>query len=181
MKMLLWRGLINKSWEHCKIDTVESGYKIASEIVGNHDNNTYTVNYLISTDDQWNVQDFEISCEMEGQRKQVYGKKNGSNWLINGQVVATFEDFKYIDIAITPLTNTLPIKGLALHVDESQIIDVIYIDILNDEIKPFKQKYTKLSKERYHYENMETDFASSILIDRNGMVKTYPGLFELVA
>ncbi len=118
---------------------------------------------------------------MEGQRKQVYGKKNGSNWLINGQVVATFEDFKYIDIAITPLTNTLPIKGLALHVDESQIIDVIYIDILNDEIKPFKQKYTKLSKERYHYENIETDFASSILIDRNGMVKTYPGLFELVA
>lgn len=181
MKMLLWRGLINKSWEHCKVDTVESGFKIASEVVGNHANDTYIINYLISTDHHWNVQDFEISCEMQGKRKQVCGKKTGSDWRINGQIAPAFEGFKYIDIAITPLTNTLPIRGLGLHVDESKLIEVIYIDILNDKIKPVKQKYTKLSKERYHYENMETDFASSILIDRNGMVKTYPGLFELVA
>ncbi|WP_333862714.1 putative glycolipid-binding domain-containing protein [Sphingobacterium sp.] len=181
MKMLLWRGLINKSWEHCKVDTAESGFKITSEVIGNYANKTYIINYLISTDDQWNVQDFEISCEIEGERKLMYGKKAGSDWLINGQVVAAFKGFRYIDIAVTPLTNTLPIKGLGLHVDKSQLIEVIYIDILNDEIKPAKQKYTKLSKECYHYENVETDFASSILIDRNGMVKTYPGLFELVA
>ncbi len=181
MKMLLWRGLINKSWEHCKVDTVESGFKITSEVIGNHTNKTYIINYLISTDDQWNVQDFEISCEIEGERKLMYGKKTGSDWLINGQVVVAFKGFRYIDIAVTPFTNTLPIKGLGLHLDESQLIEVIYIDILNDEIKPAKQKYTKLSKECYDYENFERDFASSILIDRNGMVKTYPGLFELVA
>lgn len=181
MKTLLWRGLINKSWEHCKVDTVENGFKITSEVVGNHANSTYIINYLISTDNHWNVQEFEVSCEMEGKRKQMDGKKTGSDWLINGQIIPAFEGFKYIDIAVTPLTNTLPIKGLELHVDQTQLIEVIYLDVLNDEIKPAKQKYTKLSKECYHYQNMETGFTSSILIDRNGMVKTYPGRFELVA
>ena len=78
-------------------------------------------------------------------------------------------------------TNTLPIKRLALNVNESQDINVIYIDILNESIKPVRERYTKISKDQYQYENLESAFASAILIDRNGMVKTYPGHFELVA
>ncbi len=181
MKILLWRGLINKSWEHCSVDERDSGFKIASEIVGNYEGETYMVNYLINTDNQWNIQDFEIRCDIQGEIKRFYGQKNGLDWLINGQIEPCFAGFNYIDISITPLTNTLPIKRLALNVNESKDINVIYIDILNGSIKPVRERYTKISKDHYRYENLESTFASAILIDRNGIVKTYPGHFELVA
>ncbi|WP_158655804.1 putative glycolipid-binding domain-containing protein [Sphingobacterium sp. HMA12] len=74
----------------------------------------------------------------------------------------------------------MPINNLLLDIGQSKSIDVIYINILENEIKPVKQLYSRKKKDEYLYDNLDTVFSSSITVDQKGIVKSYPGLFELV-
>jgi len=70
---------------------------------------------------------------------------------------------------------------LKLSENDSQKIDIIYIDVLNDHIKPVQQQYSRTAINKYLYENIENDFKAEISIDEAGFVTTYPKLFEKIA
>ena len=65
-------------------------------------------------------------------------------------------------------------------VDQSFKIGVIYIDIFHKDIRRVNQRYTRKSKDEHFYENYDSNFISPISVDRNGIVRSYPNLFELV-
>ena len=66
-----------------------------------------------------------------------------------------------------------------MKVKERQIIEVIYFDIFEKEIKLVKQVYTRLTSVQYVYENYDGSFKANIIVDEQGLVVEYPGLFEM--
>lgn len=76
---------------------------------------------------------------------------------------------------------TLPINRLDLHLEGSSEVQVIYCDVLQQQLKPVRQKYTRLSATQYHYENVPNDFEATITVDEWGLVMDYPGLFVRTA
>lgn len=57
---------------------------------------------------------------------------------------------------------------------------MIYINILDNYIKPVKQKYRKNAGGAYKYENIPNDFEADITVDEFGLVIFYPSLFEIL-
>ena len=98
-----------------------------------------------------------------------------------GKAAEQFKNCIDVDIAVTPFTNTLPIRRLQLQPNQPQQIQVIYCDILNQVIKPVSQQYIRLSNNEYHYENIPNDFEATIKVDESGFVIDYPGLFVRTA
>ncbi|WP_366915093.1 putative glycolipid-binding domain-containing protein [Chryseobacterium sp.] len=49
---------------------------------------------------------------------------------MNRNIKPEFNEFLFIDICVTPFTNTLPINNLLLDIGQSASIDVLYINIL---------------------------------------------------
>ncbi|MDV7695523.1 putative glycolipid-binding domain-containing protein [Chryseobacterium soli] len=139
---------------------------------------TYEVRYVISLDQQWNLQSFMIDGDINGVPWKVTGKKHDDKWKINN--ILDFADFKFIDISLTPLTNTLPIKNLFTEFFTLQEVKVLYIDILKNELKIVRQCYTQLDDNRYLYENTDTDFKAVLMVDKDGFVENYPALFERI-
>ncbi|WP_139785438.1 putative glycolipid-binding domain-containing protein [Chryseobacterium phocaeense] len=180
MRKIVWKGLLYKSWENCRIEKKNDAFYVESTIIGNYMNRVYNVNYILKIDKNWCIQEFEIKTEIDGQGNVVVGTKSEGQWSINGMLRAEFNEFLYIDISVTPFTNTLPINNLLLNIGQSAYIDVVYINILENEIKPAKQLYSRKKKDEYLYDNLDTEFSSSITVDQKGIVKSYPGLFELV-
>jgi uncharacterized protein len=86
-----------------------------------------------------------------------------------------------VDIPLTPFTNSLPINRLQLALGEARQIRVIYLDLLERRIVPVNQKYIRLSRTEYHYENVPNDFEARIKVDDAGLVVDYPGLFVRTA
>jgi uncharacterized protein len=87
-----------------------------------------------------------------------------------------------VDLAITPFTNTLPIRRLGLRAGESADLKVVYI-VLGDGAGPTAvidpQRYTCLEpRRRYRYEALDIDFVREIEVDADGLVVTYPELFR---
>jgi hypothetical protein len=56
-------------------------------------------------------------------------------------------------------------------------IRVLYLDLLEGQIIPVTQQYTRLSESQYHYQNVPNDFEANITVDDAGLVIDYPSLF----
>lgn len=180
MDSIIWKGILYNSLEYFTLVENQESYKASSKIIGSFEGNIYFINYHITIDQDWLVQNFTIEYEINGKKLKITGLKNGSNWEINGTHHPEFSDLKYIDISLTPFTNTLPINNLKLSEKQSREINVIYINILENKIKPVQQQYTKINGSDYLYENIPKNFSAQISVDGSGLIENYPDLFEKV-
>ena len=180
MKTLIWKGIFYQSLEYFNLQSDDKNYTVESKIIGCLEDKIYNTEYKIHIDKDWIVQDFLIESEINKVKRTLTGKRIQNQWEINNLVNPEFNDCKFIDISLTPFTNTLPINNLKLSENDSQKIDVIYIDVLNDHIKPVQQQYSRTAVNKYLYENIENDFKAEISIDEAGFVTAYPKLFEKI-
>lgn len=179
---LLWTGREYYSLENCLITTTEFGSDIDSVIVGRYQEKIYRVEYRIKTNQDWETIFLELHSQHSNQRQHWIFESDGKgNWTANGKPSYEFKNCIDVDIPLTPFTNTLPINRLKFVKDIPQDIQVIYLDVLEQQIKPVRQKYIRLSSTSYHYENVPNDFDANIQVDDHGFVVDYPSLFVRTA
>ncbi|TZF99661.1 putative glycolipid-binding domain-containing protein (plasmid) [Chryseobacterium panacisoli] len=181
MKTLVWRGILYPSLEYFNLQSDDKSYTVESKIIGCYEDKIFAVNYSILIDENWIVQSFLIESEINTIKSTFAGKRIQDQWEINNTISPEFNGCEFIDISLTPFTNTLPINNLKLQESISQKIDVLYIDVLNQQIRPVQQQYTRTAINKYLYENIENDFKAEISVDETGLVISYPELFEKIA
>jgi uncharacterized protein len=175
---LLWTGREYYSLENCLVNTTDTGSEINSVIVGKYGGELYRVEYHIKTNQHWETIFLEVKSQHSNQRKHLLFESDAKgNWMFDGKPADQFKGCTDVDIPLTPFTNTLPINRLKLTPGEERQIHVIYVDLLERQIMPVKQKYIRLSKTTYHYENIPNDFEADIEVDEQGFVVDYPSLF----
>jgi uncharacterized protein len=179
---LLWTGREYYSWENCLVTTTHTGSIISSVIVGKYNEKLYRVDYNIKTNENWQTLYAEVQCQHNNQRKKLLLEGDGKgNWRLNGKPADQFKGCIDVDIPLTPFTNTLPVNRLKLAGGEERQIQVVYVDLLEQQTNPVKQKYIRLSNTAYHYENVPNDFEADIEVDELGFVVDYPSLFVRTA
>jgi uncharacterized protein len=176
---IVWTGLEYHSMENCLIRGGMKGTTIDSTIIGLYEGKIYKADYTIKVNEKWETQELSIRSRHSDHEQDILLTKNSEgDWMMNDEKMYAFTGCFDVDIAITPFTNTLPIKRLALNNDEEQTISVIYFDLLNWEVKPVKQLYRRISENLYHYENTPNSFEADIKVDKDGFVIEYPKLFN---
>lgn len=175
---ILWRGLEYDSLENCLVTPTQTGYEINSVIVGRYEGKIYRVEYRIETNQLWQTLYFEVKSQHSNQIERFTYQSDGKGkWMSKGKPVPQLEGCLDIDIPLTPFTNSLPINRLKLNKQEVEQIGVIYLDLLERQIRPVRQQYRKLSDTTYHYQNVPNDFEAVITVDALGLVEDYPQLF----
>lgn len=177
-KIIMWKGIYYRSLEYCEINSSDKAVEVTATILGIHESTPYKVDYNIKAKPNWELVSCRIASQLgEAADIQTFHRSRSGSWTRNKQPVEGAEGCTDIDISVSPLTNSFPINRLDLQVDQDREIKVLYIDILNQAIKPATQRYTKLSEFEYHYQNVPNDFEAVITVDQLGLVKEYPGLF----
>lgn len=179
---ILWRGLEDHSLEHCTVKISATGIAVSSVIAGRSEGHLYHAFYTIELSPDWHVRSFDITSQVDGKRwMQDFKKEENGMWTSSGKEQKSLRHCIDIDISLTPFTNSLPINRLNLKENEEQVIDVVYINVVEQEIQPMKQSYKRLSVAEYLYGSMPSGFQAAIETDTSGLVTRYPGLFERVA
>lgn len=179
---ILWTGLEYHSLENCLVNATYTGFEINSTIIGNYYGKIYKVEYQIQTNRNWETVFLELQSQHSNRKEHLTLKSDAQgNWVANGRKTNQFKDCIDVDIPLTPFTNTLPINRLKLNPNEERQISVIYLDILEQQVKPVHQKYTRLSETEFQYENVPNDFEAKIEVDELGLVVNYPSLFVRTA
>lgn len=177
-RTIIWKGILYNSLEYLKWIEKRDGFEANSKIIGSYQNDTYAVDYRLLISSEWEVWRFGIEYEVNDVRKKITGEKAGAEWKLNGFVDPRYSNFFFIDISLTPFTNTLPIRNLRLDVGQEQEIDVIYINILENDVLPVKQRYRKEKDGLFRFQTVPNDFEATISVDELGLVIFYPLLFE---
>ncbi len=176
-----WESDLYKSTERCKVVSKDGTIEVNASVAGQFEENPFTVNYLITTNRNWQTLNFSIGFKIDKKiGNMAYFTDGKGNWYKEEGVAEEFKGCLDIDISLTPFTNSLPINRLKLEENESAIIPVIYINIFTGAGKKVFQKYTRLSDEKYHYENVPNDFEAVLIVDKDGFVTGYPELFKSV-
>ena len=179
---ILWTGREYYSLENCLVHSTKDGAEINSVIIGTYESKIYRVEYQIKTNENWETIFFEIKSQHSNNTEHLTFESDGKgNWFSDNKKIDQYNGCIDIDIPLTPFTNTLPIRRLNLTEGQEQQIRVVYIDILEGQVKPVHQKYTRLSPTEYHYENIPNDFETKITVDEFGFVIDYPELFVRTA
>jgi hypothetical protein len=152
---------------------------VESVVIGGEGEEHFAARYRIACDARWHVRHAEIA--VAGDTRIVRLAREGRGWTEAGEPLPGFADAVDLDITATPFTNTLPIRRLSLRQGESADIVVVYVAVPGLTITAAPQRYTCLREaRRYRFESLDTGFVAEIDVDEDGLVVSYPGLFERI-
>jgi uncharacterized protein len=178
-KNILWTGIEYHSLENCIVTSSNIGTEINSTIIGSYNDLLYKVDYRIATNELWLTTEIDIECRVNNRLQTICLQSDGlGNWRNAAGSIPAYKGCIDVDISITPFTNTLPVNRLQLEAGESSHIEVLYVDVLKNEVKPVQQMYTRLSDTSYRFQTIPNDFEAIVTVDHSGLVLMYPGLFE---
>ncbi|HXR00312.1 MAG TPA: putative glycolipid-binding domain-containing protein [Pseudomonas sp.] len=169
--------------DHCSLDESSDSLVIEGIVIGIPIEN-YAAHYYVRADGHLRTREVRIEF-VGGPRLHLAADGEGS-WrdMLSNEPIPLLAGCLDVDIAVTPATNTLPIKRLALEEGESRDIIVAYIPLHADpehELLPevMKQSYTCLyPNKRYRYKSAPHGFTAELEIDEFGLVLDYPEVFR---
>ena len=176
-KSIVWEGLEYDTEEHCNVNFLETGIMVRSEIEGWAGVKAVYAEYILTLNLDWAVREIEIHFTV-GAAEHSYNfiRHASGHWTdATGTLFRQFGECRFVDISLTPFTNTLAIKKLTGH--QQKRFKVAYICIPDLTYAAVEQVYQALGSGRYRYENLDTRFSAELIADEFGLVSEYPGLF----
>jgi hypothetical protein len=178
----IWRSTGDAGFEHVRVDDSHPGWTVYdSMIVRAHDGNVRRGGYTLIVDKAWRALELRVMAETEPGSmiaQHLLADGNGAWTDSDERAIPSLAGCMDVDIAWTPLTNTLPVRRLDLRQGEPRDIDVVYLSMPDLAISRMRQRYTRLDAHRVRYESLASGFSREITLDDDGFVESYPDLFQ---
>ncbi len=170
MVEVVWCGIASNSIERCLVEETPGGPRVVS-VVSDHFGEC---SYELHADALWRFR--SLSLSVAGRTLEV--TYDGETWAVDGQSRSDLDPAQEVDLAFSPVSNSLPIRRLQMAIGESASIVTAYVSVPALKVTSDPQRYTRVSRNEYLYESLDSDFRSVVTVDDFGLVMSYPGLFE---
>ncbi len=183
-RQVMWSRLDTPSMEHLALIMRHDEAVADGIVLGVENDAAFRLRYKLRCDSRWRVRRVEVNFVDGGRGLSLTANGEGRWFDESGAAVPALDDCVDVDITATPLTNTLPIRRLALRQGESADIKVAYVTIPDLRVTPDEQRYTCLETDaaggRYRFEQMGSGFTAILQVDADGLVEDYSELFKRV-
>jgi len=183
---LYWTPVGEPGCEQVHISLGPDGLSALGLILCRKDGTHLRCRYQLDTDPQMRVREltFAVTDEAERQPKRIVLESDGQGrWRHDGEPAPELEGCIDVDIEVSPVTNTLPIRRLGLAAGKSAEIKAAYLTVPCLQARPAAQRYSCLvpfseAGGRYRYEGLSSGFTAEIPVDQDGFVLDYPETFN---
>jgi uncharacterized protein len=183
-KALCWRRVMhNNSLEYALVQPSAAGVDLTGTIVALHHDAPLEAFYRIECDADWRTRTVSIEQRLGLQRSTLSLSVDSSGKWSDQRLgpIDTVNGCVDVDLELSPITNTLPIRRLNLAAGQSEEIAVAWIRFPSLEIVCARQSYERLSDRTYRYRSLASDFTAKIDVDETGLTVRYEGIWERVA
>ncbi len=180
---ILWQATRPAGLEHCHVRGTRSGWSFDGVLLGALDEQPLRITYRISCDRFWRVGMVNVTRWLgRDERTLRIGLAPTGEWVdyLAGSDLSHLAGCTDVDLAFSPITNTLAIRRLNLAVGQSAEIRAAWVRFPSLAVEPLAQRYERLSEARYRYES-STGYRTELEVDSFGLVVNYPGLWQRVA
>ena len=147
-------------------DPVLSGWVVAAL-----DGNPCAVSYEVVADPTWVTRRVSVSLASDSDRRIAIDHDGQGSWSVDGLARPDLSSCRDVDLGISPSTNTLPIRRLALGVGEAANLDAAWVHFPQMEVGVLRQSYERIGDNSYRYSS--PNFQRDITVDDGGVVLRY--------
>ena len=179
---LIWTALDEPGYEHVRIDEGRPGWIVFdSMFVRVHAGGVRRGGYTLICDTAWRTLELRIMVEQApGQMAARHLLATGDGrWTdADGIHLPELDGCVDVDIAWTPLTNTLPVRRLGRWSGREEAIRVVYVALPGLALSAMEQRYTGLADGHVRYASVTSGVTRDLTMDGEGFVLEYPDLFR---
>lgn len=183
LRAVSWRALDEGTVEHCTLRGLAKGFRLEGHVLSTSGGAVpLHVHYIVDCDTVWRTRAVSIS--------QYYGTVqstlrldviNKRWWTAEGVEIPQLHWLIDIDLSLTPATNTLPLRRLALEVGQRVELTAAWLRFPALTIEPLAQAYERLAPNLYRYSSDGGRFSALLETDDMGLVVHYEGGWERTA
>lgn len=174
-RQIMWTAREWPGCEHLDLRVGDDGVVADGLILAAPAGEPIRLAYRIECDRAWRTR--SVALELHRRERMILTCDEHGRWLVNGRERLDLAGCVDVDIALTPFTNTLPIRRLSLAPGAAADLRVVYIQPEPElTIGPEDQRYTRLGT-GYRFES--GTFRADLAIDRDGLVTDYPELWSM--
>ena len=179
----MWAPWEGPGLEHLRLVTSDSAVVANGLVIGVEAGRPFRIGYEVRCDERWRALEVWVASP-DSERPVLELLTDGEgHWKGRGaESVPELDGCIDVDISATPFTNTLPIRRLGLKPGESADVDVAYIRVPELLVGQERQRYGCLEEQAdgwlYRFEALPSGFTAELVVDADGLVIDYPGLFR---
>ena len=179
---IYWLPWEDPGAEHLRLTLWADGAHADSLILRRKGQDDLRVHYRMEIDSSWQVRTLHLA--ILGSEHALHLESDAAgNWTVNRKDASELAGCSDLDIEVTPFTNTLPIRRLALPAGETAASRVAYVPVPELAVRPVEHRYTSLAPWGpkggcYRYENPASGFTADLPVDADGLVIDYPDTFR---
>src|SRR5579864_761026 len=182
---VMWVPSTGAGLEHLHLLQQVEGNVIDSVVIGVEHEIPFRLWYEIHTGKDWKVRQCTLRLLGSGNQEVTLHADGEGQWTdAAGVALSALDRCIDVDISVTPFTNTLPIRRLSLQPGQSSDLLVAYITVPELEVKMMQQRYSCLEHRAdgglYRYESLSSGFTRDLLVDAQGLVMDYPGIWKRI-
>ncbi|MGH7067993.1 MAG: putative glycolipid-binding domain-containing protein [Acetobacteraceae bacterium] len=149
------------------------------EVAGTLEGGAFRLVYRLDCAANWafRAADLQLAFGREQRSCRVARAGDGA-WQVDGAARPDLARSSAIDIMVTPLTNTIPVRTLAFVPAMPVTLSVACVPVPSLEIVPREQEYEPISPGRLRDRNLESGFTAELEVDADGLVERYGELWR---
>lgn len=188
--MLIWQAEDGHGLEGTRLLLGSGGgFRALGRMVRSDPGGDFTASYRLVVSDQGTVERLSVTSATAGRERHLtINRTEDGFWLLDtgsGGTRAEFGGALDVDLAFSPMLNTLPIRRLGLHREVGEhTLPVVYVSLPELVVEPAEQTYRTVSVldgGRATVGFRWGEFSADLVVDGDGVVQRYPGLASLTA
>ncbi len=180
---MLWRYLATPGMERCVLSAADGWWLWRGTAVAVFGGVPADVSYRIACAANWTTRDVDVSLRSGGETRslRLWSDARGRWRAADGADLERIDGCLDVDLGLGASTNTLPIRRHPLEVGERFELVAAWVRFPQLTVEPLPQRYTRLAKDRYRYESLDSGFTRDLDVDDLGLVVRYPDWCERIA
>jgi hypothetical protein len=176
---ILWQDLETGALDRCRLEAGPDGLRLSGVVLTAARGTPLDVRYLVETGPGGLTRRVELELDGGAVRRVLLADGAGRWRWEGGPELAGVAGALDVDLTVTPATNTLPIRRLGLQVGQAAELLMAWVQFPGLEVVGSAQRYQRLAPDRWRFS--AGDFTAELLVDPDGLVLDYGGLFRSLA
>ena len=177
---VLWRDGRSGGMETCALVSTGSRVVLQGTVLRPFDGTPAIVRYRLEADPAWRTRHVWTEIETaEGTRELELVADTEGRWSRAGSRLPELDGCIDVDLGVSPSTNTLPIRRLDLDEGGIQEVRAAWVRYPELTVEVLEQSYERIGPDRYRYRS--ATFAAELLVDGDGVVLDYEGIWKAEA
>lgn len=177
--VVFWRRIDSHGLERLEISRKPEGVTAVPTVLSVNEGG-FRIDYCWRLDPEWRTRSVSIERWNGAGHCALQIERAVKGWRLNGVHQSELDLAEEMDLSITLFRNSFAIRRMEASAAASMTWDVVFIDGPDMKVSLSKQRYDRQEARRFRYLDLGVarGFEADLLVDDEGLVLLYEGLFE---